>query len=86
MFTTAGHTARIIRSTIAANSAGNLGGGVDNRGTTTLVRTLVRFNPALGSGAAGGGIQNAGTVVLRRSVVDVNSPTDCAPALPGCAG
>jgi hypothetical protein len=87
VFTTAGHTARIIQSTIASNSAGNLGGGIDNNGMTTLIRTVVRFNLGIGDPTAGGGIHNAaGTVTLRRSIVGTNSPNNCAPAgsVPGC--
>jgi hypothetical protein len=54
------------------SAAANLGGGIDNNGTTTLIRTLVRFNQALGAGR--GGIRNAaGTVTLRDSVVSTNS-------------
>jgi hypothetical protein len=85
VFTAAGHTTRLIQSTLASNTAANLGGGIANRGTTTLVRTLVRYNQAIGTTTAGGGIQNAaGSVVLRRSLVTANSPDDCTPSVPGC--
>jgi hypothetical protein len=88
IFTTAGHTARVIQTTISGNTAANIGGGIANSGTTTLIRTLVRFNQAIGNATAGGGVQNAaGTVTLRGSLVTTNSPGDCAPAgsVPGCA-
>lgn len=85
IFTTAGHTTRIVQSTLSSNTAANLGGGIDNHGTTTLVRTLVRFNQAIGTATAGGGIQNAaGSVVLRNSLVTANSPDNCTPSVPGC--
>jgi hypothetical protein len=89
IFTTAGHTTRVIQTTISSNTAANLGGGIANNGTTTLIRTLVRFNEAIGNATAGGGILNAaGTVTLRGSAVTTNSPDNCAPAgsVPGCAG
>ena len=89
LYTTADHTTRVIRSTISGNTAANLGGGIANSGTTTLTRTLVRFNQAIGNATAGGGVQNAaGTVILRGSLVTTNSPGDCAPAgsVPGCSG
>jgi hypothetical protein len=64
-----------------------------NGGTTsapgTVIRTVVRFNQALGTATAGGGIRNvAGTVSLRRSIVGANSPDNCSPlnSVPGCAG
>jgi hypothetical protein len=89
IFTTAGHTTRVIQTTIAANTAANLGGGIANSGTTTLVRTLVRFNQAIGNATAGGAIQNpAGAVTLRGSIVTTNSPTTARRPAPyrGCAG
>jgi hypothetical protein len=89
IFTTAGHTTRLIQTTIDGNTAANLGGGIANNGTTTLIRTVVRFDQAVAGATAGGGIQNtAGTVTLRHSLVGTNSPVNCAPAgsVPGCAG
>jgi hypothetical protein len=74
--------------TLSGNTAANIGGGTANSGTTTLIRTFVRFNQAIGNATAGGGIQNAaGTVTLRASLVTTNSPGNCAPAgsVPGCA-
>jgi hypothetical protein len=88
IFTTAGHTTRVIQTTISSNTAANTGGGIANSGATTLIRTLVRFNQAIGNATAGGGVQNAtGTVTLRRSLITTNSPGNCAPAgsVPGCA-
>ncbi len=35
-FTTAGHTSRVIQSTLSANTAANLGGAIYNEGTTSL--------------------------------------------------
>lgn len=88
LITTAGHTSHVLASTISANSAANVGGGIDNEGTTSVSGSLIYMNAAAGSGTAGGGILNAGgTVTLRRSLVQRNIPDNCAPlkTIPGCA-
>ncbi|MGI8329123.1 hypothetical protein ACRYCC_04105 [Actinomadura scrupuli] len=90
IYTTAGHTTRVIQSSISGNSAANLGGGLYNLGTTSLDRSVVALNQAVGNNTAGGGIFNAavGGVTLSRSSVTKNSPDNCQPlnSILGCAG
>jgi hypothetical protein len=89
VFTAAGRTTRIIRSTVEGNTAADVGGGIADQGRTIVVRSLVRFNLALGGDGSGGGIVNgAGGTVVRGSVVYRNSPDDCFPlnSVAGCVG
>jgi parallel beta-helix repeat protein len=89
IYTTPTHTTRIIQSTVSGNSAANLGGGLYNNGTTSLDRSVVALNQAVGSSNGGGGIFNsAGTVTLSRSMVTKNSPDNCQPlnSILGCTG
>lgn len=89
IYTTASHTTRIVQSAISGNTAANLGGGIYNLGTTSLDRSVVALNQAVGSANAGGGILNSmGTVTLSRTTVTKNSPDNCQPlsSIPGCVG
>ncbi|MEV0597367.1 hypothetical protein [Nonomuraea cavernae] len=73
----------LIRSTVATNTSGGLGGGISNLGTTTLDRTTVSRN----KGSDGGGIATGNAnVTIRNSIVRDNSPTNCSPlnTIPGC--
>ncbi|WP_062435246.1 hypothetical protein [Herbidospora daliensis] len=88
LFTAAGHTSRVVRSSVNGNLSASLtGGGVASAGTTTLRDTWVRLNKSIG---AGGGVLvlPGGSVTLDRSGVRDNNPDNCAgpTAIPGCAG
>jgi hypothetical protein len=86
IFTAAGHTTRVIQSTISANTTANAaGGGLVSAGTTSLVRTLVTLNKSV---VTGGGIfvPAGGSVTLSKSSVRKNSPNNCSPTIPGCVG
>jgi hypothetical protein len=82
--TEVGGTSRITRTAVAHNSAGRLGGGIANLGTTVLTGGRVVFNQA----GDGGGISNFpnGTVSLRFTLVAFNSPDNCSPqgTIRGC--
>jgi hypothetical protein len=74
---------RLVQSAVDNNTSGGLGGGISNLGTTSLDRSLVRFN----TGSAGGGIATGNTnVTLQRSIVTRNNPDNCNPpnTIPGC--
>nr|WP_062341333.1 hypothetical protein [Herbidospora sakaeratensis] len=88
LYTAAGHTSHVLRSSVNGNLSASLtGGGIASAGTTTLRDTWVRLNKSIG---AGGGVLElpGGTVTLHRSGVRDNTPDNCAPlnAVPGCAG
>ncbi len=89
IFTTPGHSTRVVRGTVSGNTAAGRGGGIFNAGTTALDRSLVELNLAISSATSGGGIfdLSPGAVTLRRSLVHRNSPDNCDPAgaVPGCA-
>jgi hypothetical protein len=73
----------LIRSTVADNTSGSLGGGISNLGTTKLDRVLVERN----TGSGGGGIATGNTdVSLLKSIIRANIPNNCDPlnAIPGC--
>jgi predicted outer membrane repeat protein len=89
IYTTATHTTRIIQTTFSGNTAVNLGGALYNNGTTTLDRSRVELNLAVGATAGGGGIFNAaGTVTITGSILTKNGPDNCQPlsGIPGCVG
>ena len=78
-----GGVTQVIRSTIANNVSGGVGGGLSNLGTTTLNRTLVEGNRASGGGGIATGNSN---VLLSHSIVRNNQPDNCSPqgTIPGC--
>src|SRR5690242_2952097 len=82
--TAVGGTSRVSRTFVARNSAGTLGGGIANHGTTVLIGDRVVLNRA----TDGGGISNApnGSVSLRFTLVAINSPDNCTPqgTIRGC--
>jgi predicted outer membrane repeat protein len=82
--TAVGGTSQVSRTVVARNSAGTLGGGIANHGTTVLTGDRVVLNRA----TDGGGISNApnGSVSLRFTLVAFNSPDNCTPqgTIRGC--
>jgi hypothetical protein len=62
----------VIRGGYATGSDG--GGGIQNKGTTTITNSAVSGNTAQGS--AGGGIYNSGTMSLTNSTVSGNEATN----------
>jgi len=82
--TAVGGSSRVSRTVVARNSAGTLGGGIANHGTTVLIGDRVVLNRA----TDGGGISNApnGSVSLRFTLVAINSPDNCTPqgTIRGC--
>lgn len=81
--TAVGGISRVSRTVVARNSAGALGGGIANHGTTVLTFDRVVFNRA----TDGGGIANlTGTVSLRFTLVAFNFPDNCIPqgTIRGC--
>ncbi|MEU6221968.1 hypothetical protein ABZ845_31395 [Streptomyces sp. NPDC047022] len=85
----AGH---VIRESLRRRGTGanSRSGGIVNTafGTTTLTRSRVTHNQALGTGANGDGIFNAsGTVTLVASLVADNQPSNCGSpsTVPGCS-
>jgi hypothetical protein len=79
-----GGVSTLIQSTVDHNTAGGLGGGISNLGTTSLVRTTVEFNTATNGG--GGIATGNNSVFLSQSTVAFNTPDNCLPlnTIPGC--
>jgi len=70
------------QTTFTNNTAGNLGGGIYNGGTTSLGGSQVRLNSAFN----GGGIFSANlSVTLTTSIVRDNTPNNCVPVFSGCS-
>ena len=63
-------TVRLTNSTVSANTATELGGGIwDNGGTVSLTNTTISGNTAT---EAGGGIHNSGSLTLSNSTITGN--------------
>ncbi len=68
-------TLMLTNSTIAGNSAGQNGGGINQVGILTVVSSTIAYNTVAGAGAGGGIDASAGTTTLYNTIVAGNTTT-----------
>ena len=80
-----GGTLNITNSTVAGNSAGNVGAGIDeNEGTLKAVNCTIAYNtePSTGSGLGGGLDVDQGTATLDNTIIAMNTDGTGSPRRP----
>ncbi len=79
-------TLLLTNSTVADNSGGNDGGGLNSAGTTTIVNSTIAYNTVIPGGPGGGIDVSSGTTTLYNTIVADNTAGTGSTATPNDVG